>query len=352
MRIGLVCGESEVLEEDIKKICRLFNKLDIRYQLSNTVAKLAGMKGSTIEDMDVDYLIVVGSDRDVLRTLLKLSDREVPVICISGRRSKGFLAVADIENIPDVIKELIRRNYIIERRTRITALIDGEETPSALNEIAIFSKLSGKIIRYSLIINDEFIWRDEADGVIISTPTGSTAYALSAGGPIVKDADVFSIVPVNTLIPTHKPIVTSSSNKILISDLKPNDSILIIDGQIRKQINTSQVLIKKAKYPAKFVKILIDQVGDLDRKLARRSLMRSMEALLLRDLPPSAKLVFKVLEYEGALTTREIIAKTNLPARTVSYALKTLINKGLVIKRSHARDARKSVYIVNIINTK
>ena len=121
--------------------------------------------------------------------------------------------------------------------------------------------------------------------------------------------------------------------------------MLIIDGQIRVSIDSEEVYVRKSSYCARFIKPS-NSVYDLDRRLVKRAL-RSVRASL-ENLPPSAKLVYKVLEYEGPLTTREIRAKTGLPARTVSYALKRLLTKKLVVKKPYSRDPRKSVYMLNV----
>ncbi len=341
MRIKIVYDEGEVTKEDVFEIERFLSRLNINYEW----IKLS--QNNLVDIGDSDYIIVVGGDRLILRTLLSLPDKSIPIVSLNGRRSKGFLSISGVENLPEVVKEIIRGNYSIENRIRLSAMTNDSTLAPALNELAIFSKYSGKLIRYTLTINDEFIWRDNADGVIIATPTGSTAHALSAGGPIIKDGDVFAIVPVNSLIPTHKPIITSSSNTIIIDDLRPNEDILIIDGQIRHSINTETIVIRKAEYDAKFLRLRIDTSSDFDRRLARRAGSQTVTASL-EDLPPSAKLVYKVLEYEGPLTTREIISKTGLPPRTVRYAINLLIDKRLVVKRHFDRDARVSVYSINM----
>ena len=341
MKLKIVYEDDEISKKDIDEIEKILDRLNIRYILSDA---------SSQEHEDTDncnYIIVIGGDRLILKTLLQLSDRSIPIISLHGRRSKGFLPISSIENISQVIMEVIRGNYYIEEKIRLLAIANDSSLPPALNELAIFSKLSGKLIRYSLMINDEFIWRDDSDGVIISTPTGSTAYALSAGGPIIKDGNTIEIVPVNTLIPTHRPIITSSSNIIKVSDLCPSETVLIIDGQVRINIESSEILVKRAEYNARFLKLKLDIGNDIDKKLARR-LSSQAVSTSLEDLPPSAKLVFKILEYEGALTTKEITNKTGLPARTVRYALNLLLDKRLIIKRYYNRDARISVYILNI----
>lgn len=340
MKLALIHGLGELSKRDFEMIDKILTRYRIGYRIFSE-GELEYL------EKDLNLIIVIGGDRVLIKSLLILSDFGTPILSLYGRRSKGFLYVAGIDSFSEVLHEVIIGNYIIEDRTRIATEFNNKMLAPALNEVAIFSKLSGRLIRYSLFINGEFIWRDDADGVIISTPTGSTAYALSAGGSIIKNADVFEIVPVNSLIPTHKPMVTSSKNEILVSDLAPNENVLVIDGQIRVVIESETVKFYKAKFNARFIRLKKNSIFNIDKRLVRR-IIPGVKHENVIQLPPSAKLVYKVLEYEGPLTYREILEKSGLPSRTVRYALKTLIDKRIIIKSSLERDARKSIYEINI----
>lgn len=348
MKIGLVSSPDEISIDDLKYILRIFNSLKINALVENSIAKLVGIRGCNLGEIsDVNYVFIIGSDRTILKTLLYINDKSIPVISLSGRGVKSFLSVASIEDFTSIIKRIIKGDYEVINKLRIEAEVNGQKLPPALNEIALFARLSGKMLRYSLIINNEFIWRDEGDGVIISTPTGSTAYALSAGGVIVMgDANVIEIVPVNTTILTHRPIITSAINKVVIDEINPSDCTLIIDGQLRENIDSGRIIIRKSRYHAKFISFPHEEYSLIYRKLKRRVISID-EEVNLKALPPSSKFIFKVLRYEGPLTTRELINKTGLPPRTVSHALRILLNKGLVMKKSYSRDSRQKLYSIN-----
>jgi len=338
MRIGIVYGEEELNSRDILGIRDILE----RYKIDYEVYPEENIGGISEE---LDMIIAIGGDSLVLKTLLNLSEIEIPILSLYGRRSKGFLYVAGLDRFTEIINMVIQGNYIIEERTRLGIRMGGRKLPSVLNDAVILSRDAGRLIRYTLYIDNEYIWRDDADGVIISTPTGSTAYALSAGGAIIRDADVIEIVPINTLIPTHKAIITSSKKKVLVSGLTPGEEILILDGQIRLAVDTDSIEVYRSKYKAKFVRIrnLID--FNIDRRLASRILPKR-DTGYLKDLPPSAKLVYKILEYEGALTYRELLVKSGLPPRTIRYALKKLLDKELIIRSQLDRDARRMLYML------
>lgn len=342
MKIAIVYDKGELNDPDVSRINRLLSKLSIE---SVVTQYNPGHLREEIGNLNPDIVALVGGDKLILKSLLEIGNTEACFLCLSGRRTRGFFSTLSVDELPDALGSLIRRSFVIEERIRIEAKVGDKSYPPALNEVALFSKLSGSLTRYSLILGDELIWRDVADGVIVATPTGSTAYALSAGGPILKDVDAFVIVPVNSLMHTHKPIVTSTNKTIALAELEPNENVLIVDGQLRINVDHSEVQLRKSKYSAKFIRITPVEIGGLDKKLNKRiPTKKTYEALA--ELPPSAKLVYKVLEYEGPLTTKEVVSKTGLPARTANYALKLLLDKGLVFKKSLDRDARINVYAV------
>ena len=310
--------------------------------VEESLAKKLGLKGKSIKDMDVDMLICVGDDGVILKTLLELRDKQIPLLGVRTPGNLGFLAETSTTNFDSYIDNILEGNWKVEERSRIEAEIDGEKTSPALNEIAIFAKRSATLIHYTLKINEEFMWRDSADGVIVSTPSGSTAYALSAGGPIVTyDAPVLVVVPVNSLNQARRPLVVSDSREIIIDEIEsPVTCEIILDGRIRENIEEKTVKIRKSKYGALFVKLSEGVFTPLKEKLYMK--VRQWEEK--ESLPPSAKLVLKVLEYEGPMTQKEIAEKTLLPRRTVRNALKILLQKELIVKKTTLRDARLSIY--------
>lgn len=310
------------------------------------IADVFDSAGYDISDMDVDYLIILGSDKVLLNTLLSLKNRSPPIVALYAHGTRSYLSIGGIEEFPIIIKRLIKREYVIEKRLRLKAKIKSIDLPPALNDIVILPKTSGRVMRYTLEINNESIWRDEGDGVIISTPTGSTAYSLSAGGPIITlDSPVLSIVPINSMVLIHKPIITSSKNTIKIRDISPNNVEILIDGQIRKTISDEEVEITRSPYDAHFIRTLDIRYGLLDRKL-RDKAVKKTRIFSVKDLPPSARLIFKILEYEGPLSRQELLVKSGLPNRTLSYALKTLLKRDLIIKVPSDESLRDITYMI------
>lgn len=316
-------------------LSKTLRSYDIDYDfLSNKVSE------KQIQDFDI--AIVLGGDREILAFSHFMKNVSIPILGVSTSGETTFLTELTINEISKGIEKLVEEEYEIEYATRIEAKIS-EDAPPALNEIAIFPSKSATLMEYLLVVDDEEIWRDYSDGVIIATPTGSTAYSLSAGGPILLPTSrSLVIVSVNSLDLTRRPLVVSENSIIKLEEISSKcDCELIIDGTHRFKIEDS-VTIRKSKVPVKFIKIT--KVPETLKRMSKK-IMLSKE---LMDMPPSAKLILKVLEYEGPLTQKDIITKTLLPPRTVRHALSLLLKKGFIRKQPLLRDVRQDLYYVNV----
>jgi NAD+ kinase len=151
-----------------------------------------------------------------------------------------------------------------------------------------------------------------------------------------------TIIPVNSVNPARRPLIVEDTTIIEIRELTSSVSVeAVLDGQLRRKVNSGPIIIERAEADAVFVKLSEERVAALRGKLHQ---MTEAFGDLAQDLPPSAKLVLKVLEYQGQLTQKEIVDETLLPPRTVRYALSILISDGLVSKRVSLRDSRQGLY--------
>lgn len=325
-----VPSRSEKLAADV---CSSLESMGIEYQFVKSL--------TDIRDVTNSIALVVGSDSDVLKAFQELGDKDVPVLGISDAEVKGFLTESTLNDLRSSMESIISGNYKIEESTRLLVSVDDKHRITATNEAALFSSKSATLIEYTLNIDDEIVWRDYGDGVIIATPLGSSAYALSAGGPMVAHkARVFVIVPVNSLDVTRRPLVVSDESKIKINGIHSRSKCeVIVDGNIRLKVYNN-IKIEKHSVPAKLIRLLGSSY--VLEKMARK--VQLAEELL--KIPPSAKLILKTLEYEGPLTHRELVRKTMLPERTIRQALAILIGKGMVKRKPLLRDARRRIYYI------
>ncbi|MHA2058597.1 MAG: hypothetical protein ACW979_13310, partial [Candidatus Thorarchaeota archaeon] len=345
-RVGVASGMEASMLEDAKYVVDILKKNDVDFVAEDNFAdSVKGVDGVPIRKMDTDVLIIVGSDKYLLKKLLELRQTETPILPLSSKGQPDFLFEISATNFDGIIGDLLDYNWKEEERRRLVAEISGKETPPLLNDIGIFARRSATLIRYSLLIDEEHFWKDGSDGLIVATPTGSTAYSLSVGGPIIlSSSPVFSIIPVNSVNPARRPLVLSDELRVEIKDLTSSVAIeAVLDGQIRRKVDSHPVRIRRADSSAMFVKFSEERVEALRGKLLRKTETAEDVA---HELPPSAKLVFKVLEYQGQLSQKEIIEETMLPSRTVRYALSLLMSEGLVSKKLSLRDSRQGLYNV------
>ena len=290
--------------------------------------------------VNYEMAIAVGDDRFILETFRKLGKSQTPVFAIGS--SQSFLAQANALNLKYYLNLIKKNKYKIFKRSRLVARFDKYTTPIGLNDTGLFSSKSASLLKYSLVLNDEIFWKDSSDGIIVATPTGSTGYSLSAGGPIVLDEpNIFTITSISSL-EKHSPLVISDNTKIKIKDVEGINPTIIVDGEIRMPLRNNEITIEKSPYSANFV--IFSKEYQLESRLKKRTLNINVDKL--KNLPASAKLVYKILAHEGSMTQKDLISASLLPDRTVRYALDLLINRGIIIKQPHFSDARQTVYSV------
>lgn len=313
-------------------------KIAASYFKANRLKYSMGKDADAHINEDYNVAIAIGDDRFILETFRKLGKSQIPVFTIGS--SQSFLAQANALNIKYYLNLIRKNKYKISRRSRLIARFDNLTTPIALNDIGLFSSKSASLLKYSLILNNEIFWKDSSDGIIIATPTGSTGYSLSAGGPIVLDEpNILTIASISSL-EKHSPLVVSDIAKIKIRDIEGNNPVLIIDGEIRIPLHSDEITVEKSPHAANFV--IFSKEYQLESRLKKRTLNINIEKL--KGLPASAKFVYKILTHEGSMTQKDLIGASLLPERTVRYALGILMNKGLVASQPHFSDARQTVY--------
>ncbi|AKC62592.1 ATP-NAD kinase [Clostridium sporogenes] len=208
------------------------------------------------ENIELDVVMVLGGDGTILGTARALAKYDVPIFGIN-RGHLGFLAEVELEDCKKAIKNLFKGQYKIEDRIMLKCdLNEKEEDFLALNDIVLTKGNLSRIVKYSIYVDDVWYTTFVADGVIVATPTGSTAYSLSAGGPILyPDLDVLEVTPICPHSLGIRPIILNGNSKINIKVLKKyEDPVLTIDGQRYKKVTVDQVTISKSKYQCRLIK--------------------------------------------------------------------------------------------------
>jgi NAD+ kinase len=231
---GLV---SNARKKEIREVMRRVISLvpeGVRIVAREETAELLDEKGiETVESLSgCDAVAALGGDGTLLRAARLVEIDETPVIGIKIR-SLGFLTEDDPER---ALNDLFAGRCIVQKRMRIEGILDGEdggEAYSALNDIVVHGVGVSRVLHLRMSIDDTLLGEYLADGLIISTPTGSTAYSLAAGGPIINPVKLESFV-LTPLCPhslSVRPMVISTSESLIIELVEGRDSMITIDGQ-------------------------------------------------------------------------------------------------------------------------
>lgn len=213
------------------------------------------------EDLDESFecLISMGGDGTLLDTLTFIRDTNIPVLGINLGRL-GFLATIGKHELPDAVNALVNRTYLIDKRSLIHLDADIPlfgDTPYALNEFAIHKRDTSSMIKIHTYLNGEFLNTYWADGLIVSTPTGSTGYSLSCNGPVVfPESGSFVITPVAPHNLNVRPIIVPDNN-IVSFEIEGRTDQFICTLDSRKEIVNKdiQLAIKKEAFPLSLVRL-------------------------------------------------------------------------------------------------
>lgn len=240
-----------------------FKQQEIQPLVERVVAFLDRHSVSSLIEPDeltnVDLVISMGGDGTFLKAACMVGEREIPILGINKGRL-GFLADVLPSEIEDVLEHVLRRDYMIENHTVIKLEADGEYVdccPFALNDIAVLKRDTASMISIKAYVNGEFLVNYQADGLIIATPTGSTAYSLSNGGPIiVPQSGSLCITPVAPHSLNIRPIVINDTSVIELEVCSRSHNFLVaIDGRSMKLTEGTRLTIRKADYMVKLVKL-------------------------------------------------------------------------------------------------
>ncbi len=229
-----------------------------KFIVSSTKIPLDNVRTFTVLDFSVDMIICMGGDGTFLKAASFVGNRNIPILGINTGRL-GFLADISPNEIQDTIKDIFSNNYRIEERS-VLNLVCQDKTikgyPFGLNEIAVLKRDSSSMITIHTSINGNYLTTYQADGLVISTPTGSTAYSLSVGGPIiVPHSNTIAITPVAPHSLNVRPIVINDDWEITLDvESRSHNFLVAIDGRSETCAEGSQLKIKKADYTIKVVK--------------------------------------------------------------------------------------------------
>ncbi len=263
MNVGLVGNRRyRQIERILTTMAAEAPKLDARLYLEPELASLVpGQAASTLKGAALDVLVSLGGDGTLLRGARLACERGIPVLGVNLGHV-GFLATADPDTATEMLRRVVRGEYTVESRLALAARVgDARHDSIAVNDVVLHKGGIARVVRMSVSVDGVEVGTYSADGLIVATPTGSTAYSMSAGGPIVvPSVDAFVI----TAICPHKlavrPVVVPASASVTVCALDPvpapEELLVSIDGQVTSRLAPRQpVTIVRAPQPVLLARI-------------------------------------------------------------------------------------------------
>ncbi len=268
-------------------------KAKVKVYLENRIASKAGYFhfGVGLNQMTtelVKFVVSIGGDGTILRVFQNLpKNNPAPVLGVNVG-SLGFLDTTEKNDVKWAVKQVLDEKYHVEKVLRLAPYYEERRYPDALNEVFICSSRPSKVLKFSILIDGWEYTTGYADGVIISTPTGSSAYSLSAGGAFIdpRNQQVFQVVPVNPFgATTMRPLIVPATSTVEVVLLRPRlPATLVLDGQVEIKLNpASRVKVKASDRPAFFIH-LEDQAATFYNKI-NKILMPTQTNLPKADAP-------------------------------------------------------------------
>jgi len=227
----------------------------------------------TFDILDASYnlLISIGGDGTILRAITFVKDLKIPMVGINTGRL-GFLATIPMNTIHEAMDEIFEGNYRISKRSLLSIEVDAKDTSFnldfALNEIAVSRKNTTSMISVETWLDNEYLTSYWADGLIVSTPTGSTGYSLSCGGPvIIPESDSLVLTPIAPHNLNARPLVISSDKVIRLKVSGREDQHLVsLDSRINTLENNTTITIQKAPFCIHMIELTEDGFLETLRK--------------------------------------------------------------------------------------
>lgn len=229
-----------------------------RFLVHGQHLSLDGVEVFDGNDFEADFTVSMGGDGTFLKTASMVGEKQIPIIGVNTGRL-GFLADINPPEIDPMVQAIYEGDYAIDTRTVLQVETDGQPLagcPFALNDVAILKRDVAAMITVHTTINGDYVTTYQADGLVISTPTGSTAYSLSVGGPIiVPGTHVFSITAVAPHSLNVRPLVLSEDSEITLTvESRSHNFLVALDGRSENLPDSTRLTLRKAPYRVKVVK--------------------------------------------------------------------------------------------------
>jgi NAD+ kinase len=262
MRLGVIGHQGyDELPEILRTLFRLAPTLGIEAFLEQGLHDVAG-KGARLEDpSQVDGLVTLGGDGTLLRGARFLDGRDIPLLGVNLGRL-GFLTSCQSEDFEAALRNLASGDFVAQPRMALSARVIDQAGQArkqwrALNDFVLHKGGFARVVRLNVFVDDESIGTYAADGIVISTPTGSTAYSLSAGGPVVVPTlESIVLTPISPHTLASRSLVIPADAEVTVeANESPTELLVTVDGQVGTSfVKGEKLKIRRADSPVRIVR--------------------------------------------------------------------------------------------------
>lgn len=249
IRLGVIGNRDYPdLTSVLKRLLAMAESLGVEARLEGTLEELAtGRAGPVVTPMELDALLTLGGDGTLLRGARFLDGREIPVLGVNLGRL-GFLSACGPEDLENAVRRLVNGDYRGEPRMMLEGRPGQPDDPRrwyALNDIVLHKSGKARVIWLRLEVDGEEVASYAADGIVLSTPTGSTAYNLSVGGPVVVPGHASIVIsPISAHALSIRPVVVPPDATIVVhADDDGTERLVTVDGQVGATLGMSETLM-------------------------------------------------------------------------------------------------------------
>jgi NAD+ kinase len=259
----------------VEELAEYLRSKNLEVYIENTLAGKVNAKEKTIPlaKMKTDFIITIGGDGTILRTSIAIPKPEPPILAIN-MGVRGFLTEVEPKEACAAVEKCLRGEFKIEKCAKLAVSTGEGAIPDALNDIVISAGEPSKILYTQILKDGKPLLKCQADGLIVSTQTGSTGYSLSAGGPVLDpEVDAFVLTPICSLT-VFRSLVFPADSKVTIQAIRPKDMLVLIDGNYRQLVTSKNptLTVTRSKNVTSFIRFK----DDFYNRLRSRVLFKGM----------------------------------------------------------------------------
>ncbi len=245
-------------------------KKDLTVQIEDTLKGKVSVPAefTPLKNIRTDFLITIGGDGTILRTCMAIPKPEPPILAIN-MGVRGFLTEIEPKEACTAVDQILKGDFTVEKCCKLAVSVEEGEIPDGLNDVVVFAAEPSKVLYTQILKNEKPILKCQADGLIVSTQTGSTGYSLSAGGPVLDmGVDGFVLTPICSLS-VFRSIVFPADTKVTIKAIRPKEMLVIVDGRFRQNITSENacLTITRSKNVTSFIRFNSDFYDRLRNRL-------------------------------------------------------------------------------------